>query len=117
MSVATAGDASAALAGGADLIDAKDPAGGALAPVSADVFRAIHDGVGGARPVTAALGNAADEKAIELTARSFASAGARYVKVGFAGIASADRVGELTRAAVRGVRADGGDSCGVVVVA
>jgi uncharacterized protein (UPF0264 family) len=117
VSVATAGEASAALAGGADLIDAKDPAGGALTPVSADVFRAIHEGVGGLRPVTAALGNAADEGAIEQTARSFASTGARFVKVGFAGIASAGRVGELTRAAVRGARAGSDKSCGVVVVA
>ena len=42
VSVANAAEASAALAGGADLIDAKDPATGALTPVTADVFREIH---------------------------------------------------------------------------
>ncbi len=36
VSVANAADAAAALAGGADLIDAKDPAGGALTAVAPD---------------------------------------------------------------------------------
>ena len=65
VSVASAVEASAALEGGADLIDAKDPASGVLTAVSADVFREIHAAVAGARPVTAAAGNAADEETIE----------------------------------------------------
>jgi (5-formylfuran-3-yl)methyl phosphate synthase len=119
VSVANAAEASAALAGGADLIDAKDPAIGALTPVTADVFREIHASVGGARPVTAAIGNAVDEDAVEQAARAFGLAGARYVKVGFAGIGTAERVGALTKAAVRGARAagSGGRTCDVVAVA
>src|SRR3954462_12288357 len=89
VSVANAAEASAALAGGADLIDAKDPATGMLPPVAADVFGEIHASVAGARPVTAAIGNALDEGAIEEAARVFGLAGARYVKVGFAGIGTA----------------------------
>jgi uncharacterized protein (UPF0264 family) len=116
VSVANPGEALAALAGSADLIDAKDPTAGALAPVSADMFREIHAAVAGARPVTAALGNAADEDSVERAARTFALAGARYVKLGFAGVASADRVRALTRAAVRGARASRGP-CAVVAVA
>jgi uncharacterized protein (UPF0264 family) len=119
VSVANAEEAAAAVAGGADLIDAKDPTLGALTAVSEEVFATIHAAVAGARPVTAALGNASDEDAIENDARAFAGAGARYVKVGFAGIASAERVGQLTRAAVRGAK-DGASGrspgCGVVVV-
>jgi uncharacterized protein (UPF0264 family) len=116
VSVANAAEASAALAGGADLIDAKDPAAGALGAVSPQVFLDIHARVSGERPVTAALGDAVDEQDIERTARAFAAGGARLVKVGFAGIASAERAGALTAAAVRGA-SSGRNGCGVVAVA
>ena len=117
VSVANAAEASAALAGGADLIDAKDPATGALGAVSPQVFLDIHARVSGERPVTAALGDALEEEDIERTARTFAAAGARLVKVGFAGIASAERAGALTAAAVRGASSGGTRRCGVVAVA
>jgi uncharacterized protein (UPF0264 family) len=55
--------------------------------------------------VTAAIGDAAGEAAIERTAYAFAAAGAALVKVGFARITSASRVDALIRAAVRGARA------------
>jgi uncharacterized protein (UPF0264 family) len=112
VSVANPADAAAALAGGADLIDAKNPAAGALGAVSPETVREIHATVAGARPVTAALGDAADEAAIERAAREFAAAGALFVKVGFAGIGSPARAMALTAAAVRGA---GGS--GVVAVA
>jgi len=113
VSVATAAEASAALAGGADLIDAKDPLAGALGPVSAEALREIHAAVGAARPLSAALGDAADESAIECAAREFTAAGAAVVKVGFAGIDSAGRIERLIAAAVRGARAG---CAGVVAV-
>jgi len=116
VSVTSAVEASAALAGGADVIDAKDPLAGALGAVSADVLRDIHAIVAGARPLTAALGDAAGEGAIEYAAREFAAAGAALVKIGFAGVRSAGRVATLTAAAVRGARA-GDVSAGVVAVA
>jgi len=103
VSVANAADASAALAGGADFIDAKDPRTGALGAVSLGVLHEIRATVGTARPVTAAIGDATDEAAIERAAFEFAAAGATYVKVGFAGVASAARVGALAAAARRGV--------------
>ncbi len=62
VSVKNAEEAMAALAGGADLIDAKDPAAGALGAVSLDVLRDIHSTVAGLRPVSAALGDAIDER-------------------------------------------------------
>src|SRR5207249_4629944 len=76
ISVASATDAAAALAGGADLIDAKDVHAGALGRVAPAVLRAIRAVVGGARPVTAALGDADDEATIECAARTFAAGGA-----------------------------------------
>jgi uncharacterized protein (UPF0264 family) len=114
VSVATEADAVAALAGGADVIDAKDPQAGALGAVPCGTFRAIHACVAGARPVSAALGDAADEDAIEALARTFAAAGAAFVKVGFAGVGEASRVAALTAAAVRAAREC---RCGVVAVA
>ncbi len=117
VSVANAAEASAALDGGADLIDAKDPTAGALGAVLPQVFLDIHACVSGERPVTAALGDAADEEDIERAARAFAVAGARLVKVGFAGITSADRAAALTAAAVRGASSGGSRRCGVVAVA
>ena len=117
VSVSSAAEASAALAGGADLIDAKDPRSGALGAVSVDVLRDICAKSAGARPVTAALGDADEEAAIEDTARVFAATGASFVKVGFFGIGSAARVATLTAGAVRGARAAGHATCGVVAVA
>ena len=117
VSVANAAEASVALAGGADLIDAKNPAAGPLGVVSPQTFREIEASVSGQRPVTAALGEAAGEDDIEQAARAFARAGARLVKVGFAGIVDAERVGALTAAAVRGASSGGSSPCGVVAVA
>src|SRR6185295_5555749 len=99
VSVASAAEASAALLGGDDIIDAKDPLSGALGPVSLDVLREIHVACAGVRPVTAALGDASDEEEIERSAHAFSTAGAALVKVGFAGIASAGRVESLIAAA------------------
>ena len=136
VSVASAAEASAALAGGADVIDAKNPMAGGLGAVSAETLRAIHATVADekgydpfstekgvvplfreARLVTAAIGDAADEAAIERTACAFAGAGAALVKVGFAGMTSASRVEALIRAAVRGARAGSDGNGGVVAVA
>ena len=58
VSVATAADARAAIEGGADIVDAKDPGAGALGAVTLDRLREIRDAVAGARPLTAALGEA-----------------------------------------------------------
>ena len=116
VSVANAEEATAALAGGADIIDAKDPSSGALGAVTATVLREICRVVRSARPVTAALGDASDTAAIERSAREFASSGAAFVKIGFAGVESPLKITDLIAAAVHGARS-GGDSTGVVAVA
>jgi uncharacterized protein (UPF0264 family) len=114
ISVANVEEARAALEGGADLIDAKDPASGALGAVPLDVLRRITATVNGARPVTAALGDANHESTIERLAGAYAAAGATLVKVGFLGVSDDGRVGSLLMAAVRGASAAG---AGVVAVA
>jgi uncharacterized protein (UPF0264 family) len=116
VSVADAAEARDALAGGADIIDAKDPTRGALGAVPEGSLRAIVDAVRGARPVSAALGDAADAEEIERSARSAAAHGLAYVKVGFAGIADPRRAEALLAAAVRGVRTVS-ERSGVVAVA
>jgi uncharacterized protein (UPF0264 family) len=101
VSVADKDDATAALAGGADIIDAKDPHAGALGAVSLDAFRRIHAAVDRARPVSAALGDAHDELTIARLAHDYAKAGAAFVKVGFEVFDARSR---LSRAQSRDVR-------------
>jgi len=117
VSVASASEAEAALAGGADLIDAKDPFSGALGAVPLATLREIHVAVDGHRPVTAALGDAADGDAIARTASDYSAAGCALVKVGFASVTDSAHVEELTRAAVRGASKGERSPCGVVAVA
>lgn len=56
VSVRSAAEARAALAGGADLIDVKEPSRGPLGAADSDVIRDVLDVVGGRGPVSAALG-------------------------------------------------------------
>ena len=56
LSVRSADEVAAALAGGADLIDIKEPAKGPLAPAEAEVVASIIEAVKGKVPVSAALG-------------------------------------------------------------
>src|SRR2546423_10899521 len=93
-------EARAALAGGADVIDAKDPARGALGPVQRDRLAAIRRVVGAARPVSAALGDAADDAMA--AAAAAAARGVAFVKLGFGGVRSEARARSLARAARRG---------------
>src|SRR5262249_27258839 len=74
VSVASAAEALAALGGGADVVDAKDPHAGALGAVSAEVLHGIRAAIAGARPLSAALGDAIDEATIERDANTFVAA-------------------------------------------
>src|SRR5689334_21943691 len=102
VSVANSEEASAVLAGGADIVDAKNPEAGALGAVSLARLMDIHVAVGSARPVTAAIGDASDEAAVEQLSFEFAALGTSLVKVGFSGIGSSSRVASLLAAACRG---------------
>ena len=117
VSVLSGHEADAALAGGADIIDAKNPASGPLGAVSIPVLLDICRVTPAAHLVTAALGDAEDEATIEGMARAYASTGAGLVKVGFAGTSSIERAVSLLSAAVLGAAAGSADRCGVVAVA
>jgi len=93
-------EARAAVAGGADVVDAKDPARGALGAVRADRLAAIRRAVGAARPVSAALGDARDDATV--AAAAAAARGVAFVKLGFGGVTSASQAQRLARAARRG---------------
>src|SRR5207302_6104293 len=95
-------EARAAVAGGADVIDAKDPARGPLGPVRRDRLAAIRRAVGAARPVSAALGDAGDAAMVAAAASAAAAAGVAFVKLGFGGVTSDAPARSLARAARRG---------------
>jgi uncharacterized protein (UPF0264 family) len=108
VSVRNAAEAAAACAGGADIIDAKEPAAGALGAVDLATFHEIVAAVSSSRPVTAALGDARSEADINHTADAYARAGAWLVKVGFAGISSRAHVTSLLSAARDGAAGHAG---------
>lgn len=84
VSVRNASEAAAALAGGASVIDIKEPARGPLGASSPATIAEIVDAVAGRAPVTAALGEFADGPAVPT------KPGLGVVKVGLAGSAGAD---------------------------
>src|SRR5262249_38398523 len=92
VSVRSADEAEAALAGGAALIDVKEPSQGPLGRAPADALAAVLDAVAGRAPVSAALGELRDGLPAEL------QLGLRYCKAGLAGLARRDWRAALTRA-------------------
>jgi len=114
VSCASALDALAAVDGGADFVDAKDPAAGALGAVTFEVFHDIAAAVAGRRPLTAAMGDPVSPASVETDARMFASLGAVLLKVGFAGTRGIAAARTIAEAAVRGA---GRGGASVVLVA
>jgi len=116
VSVTNSEEAVAAVNGGADAVDAKDPSNGALGAVSVTTLQQIHSAVAERRTLSAALGEPADEKAAESCAHVLAEVGVSFVKVGFAGVPGPTDVAGILAAAVRGARAASQHRCGVVAV-
>ena len=114
VSVASPDDAREAVAGGADIIDAKDPNMGALGAVPLPRLDDIREAVGAAGPLTAALGDAVDADGIETLAAAYVEAGASLVKIGLLGTTNVAHAVVLASAAIRGAAKAAG---GVVVVA
>lgn len=85
VSVRNASEAAAALAGGADIVDAKEPLNGPLGQVSPAALASIASAVGGGAPVSAALGDIGRDDIVS-GARVATHVGATFVKVGFAGM-------------------------------
>lgn len=82
VSVRNADEACAALAGGADLIDIKEPSRGALGAADPQVWREVQTAVNGRAPVSAALGELAE---LDIASVTSATAGLQLVKAGLAG--------------------------------
>lgn len=85
-SVTSADEASLALAGGADVIDCKDPPSGALGALPEAVVREIVARVDGRLPVSATVGDLPPESDLLVAAASaMAQTGVDIVKIGFFG--------------------------------
>lgn len=91
VSVVSAQEARRALVGGADIIDVKDPAEGALGAPSPRILAEVVREVGMEAPVSAALGDLPNlPHTAALAARGAALSGAGYVKVGLRGVCDLD---------------------------
>ncbi len=115
-------EARSALAGGADIIDAKDPRQGALGAVTLETLAEIRGVCGSRVPLTAALGDAARGDAahgrdVEMVAEAFARAGASLVKIGFAEATSRSAIEDVLNAAIAGVSRATPAAGGVIAVA
>jgi (5-formylfuran-3-yl)methyl phosphate synthase len=103
VSVRSAAEVVEALAGEADIIDAKEPRHGALGSVSPATLAGISAAVPTGCPLSLALGDLPTRAEVERTISSLelpTRAGPVYLKLGFAGVAEADSVRDLLRAAV-----------------
>ena len=88
VSVRSVDEVGAALAGGADVIDVKEPSRGALGAADPEVVRAVADQVPSFIPVSVALGDAdkADVPAIISRLAPRPDSGEIILKLGFAGV-------------------------------
>ena len=82
ISVRSAEEAAVALAGGADVIDIKEPSRGALGPATPFVWDEVQRVVAGRRPVSVALGELLSDDIDEL---AVATAGCAIAKIGLSG--------------------------------
>ena len=96
VSVVSALEAERAVAGGADIVDVKDPREGALGAPAPRVLSDVVRTVGGAAPVSVALGDLPDlPHTAALAARGAALSGAAYVKVGLRGVRELERAAAM----------------------
>jgi len=93
VSVRDVREAQAAVRGGAEIVDAKDPRRGALGPVTSRTLARIRAAVPCGIPVSAALGDAADDWPVPR--------GVAYVKVGLRDVQDAEHAQVLASRAAR----------------
>ena len=101
VSVRDARDARAAVRGGAEVVDAKDPRRGALGPVTPRTLARIRAAVPPGIPVSAALGDAAAERVVPR--------GVAYVKVGLPDVRDAEHARALAHRAAQGAAEAGAE--------
>jgi uncharacterized protein (UPF0264 family) len=101
VSVVSAGEVEAALAGGADIVDVKNPAEGSLGAPLPALLRSVRSRVAPPTDVSAALGDAPHlPGTMALAAAGAAACGADYLKIGLLGSARPEQALDLL-AAVR----------------
>jgi uncharacterized protein (UPF0264 family) len=99
VSVVDAGEARAAAAAGADIVDVKNPAEGSLGAPSPAVIAGVRAAVPAELPVSAAIGDMPDlPGTAALAALGAARSGATFVKVGLWGVTTEDDAVDLLRA-------------------
>src|SRR5919206_290281 len=104
VSVVDVGEARAAVAAGADIVDVKNPAEGALGAPAPQVIAGVRAAVPAALPVSAAIGDMPDlPGTAALAALGAARSGATFVKVGLWGVSIAEHAVDLLRAVRDGV--------------
>ena len=119
VSVRSAAEAGEAVAGGADIVDAKEPAHGALGAVDPTVLQAIAAVLPPAMPLSLALGDChRPEAAAELVRGAIELLGPtraeRYLKIGFHGVDHPETLDQILGAAVA---AASGSGFGIVAAA
>ena len=103
VSVRSAAEVGAALAGGADIIDAKEPSRGGLGAVDAETLGVIVGRLPAGVPLSVALGDLTGRAGVEENVRRLAvtrAGGELFLKLGFAGLAEESHVEDLIAAAV-----------------
>ena len=107
VSVVSAEEAARAVAGGADIVDVKDPDEGALGAPAPRVLSEIARVVGASAPLSVALGDLPDlPHTAALAARGAALGGAAYVKIGLRGVRELDRATAIMAAVADAVGPD-----------
>jgi (5-formylfuran-3-yl)methyl phosphate synthase len=107
VSVVSATEAERAVAGGADIVDVKDPGEGALGAPAPRILSEVVRVVDGAAPVSVALGDLPDlPHTAALAARGAALSGAAYVKVGLRGMRELDRAVAVMSAVADAIGSD-----------
>jgi uncharacterized protein (UPF0264 family) len=105
ISVVSASEARAALQGGAEILDVKNPAEGSLGAQFPRVIRAVKDVSYGRVPVSAAIGDMPDlPGTAALAALGAASCGADYIKIGLYGPRNETEAATLLREAKMAVQ-------------
>ena len=113
VSVRSAAEANVALAGGADIIDAKEPSRGSLGAVSPSTLQQICEVIPDDRPLSIALGDPQTvDEILQVISAVPKSPRPVYLKLGFAGLDHPDLIHDLLSGALEGAA-----GCGIVAVA
>lgn len=98
-------EAQAALAGGADILDVKNPKEGSLGANFPWVIRSVAELAAGRVPVSATIGDLEFKPGTaSLAALGAASSGADYIKAGLLGVKTQEQAEEMLNAIVRAVK-------------